>query len=227
MVNKYRSYAVTISTFEPVEGEFQKWILNYLKKCDYSYAVIEGGPGTGKERHCHFQTWYEEPIEKGSLKRSLKRAIEKYCPESKPHIALRIKIAYNDDWLEEYMTKEVTELMIDSVPTGTADYYPSKEEQEKVQASANATDSVFHDLSIRFHNSWNDNNEIELVDVARFMATEMFKNKTIRVIIDKKNRVEKTRALWCYLTPDNVTHTKEFMTKDEYDIHTKKLETKY
>ena len=54
------------------------------------------------------------------------------------------------------------------------------------------------------------------------MSHEMFVKKNIKVIVEKKNRVERTKALYCYLTPHGV-HSKEFMTKEDYDNHCKLL----
>lgn len=90
MVKGYRSYGITISTVEPVEGEGQEAITNWLKKQDYAYGVIEGGKGKPQERHLHAQVWYNTAREKGTLNKALKRIIEKYFPESKSHIAIKI-----------------------------------------------------------------------------------------------------------------------------------------
>eukprot|EP01044_Picomonas_judraskeda_P024270 COSAG03_NODE_6632_length_1027_cov_2.562500_2_plen_226_part_00 len=208
-MKKYKSYAVTLSTVEDIENELQARIVKWLKKQDYAYGVIEHDKQG--VRHAHFQVWYDEQgREKGTITKPLKKIIEQYAPLSKPHIAIKVKIAYNDDWLTEYLQKSIIESLIDNVPTGTDQYYPSLEEQEKVKNQSNAVDQRFHRYAVDF-NEWNDKPEeagINKSDVARFMCDMMFKSKKYPVIIDKKNRVNITTSL--YLTTHTVA-SKEFL----------------
>ncbi len=211
---KYRSYCITISTAEPVEGIGQEKLTNWLKKQDYAYGVIEGGQGKEQERHLHAQVWYETPREKNTLNKPLKRTIEKYFPESKPHIAIKIKIAYNDDFLEKYMTKDITEKIIDKVPPKEetkevdifgefgekkqvsiyrTDYYPSQEEQEKVQKQAHIADHKMNHLEELFHEWVNEKQEDEpdseltkKGQVSRFLSDMMYKSRKIKVPTDMK-----------------------------------------
>lgn len=194
-MSKYRSYCITISTAEPVEGEGQEVLTNWLKKQDYSYAVIEGGLGKDQERHLHAQVWYEEAREKGTLNKALKRIIEKHFPESKPHIAIKIKISYNDDFLEKYMTKDVTELITDAVPDKEQrnDYYPSQEEQDKVMKDSKIIDHKMNHLEELFYQWVNETQEEEpdnmiekKAQVSRFLSDMMYKSRKIKVPTDMK-----------------------------------------
>jgi len=211
-MSKYRSYGITISTVEPVEGEAQVALVNWLKKQDYAYAVIEGGIGKDQERHLHAQVWYESAREKGTLNKALKRIIEKHFPESKPHIAIKIKIAYNDDFLEKYMTKDVTELLIDKVPLEQTnievdkygefgekenkvirrtDYYPSPEEQDKVQKQSKIVDHKMNQLEELFYQWVGDEEEpdtelLKKAQISRFLSDMMYKSRKIKVPTDMK-----------------------------------------
>lgn len=219
---KYRSYAITIATVEDVDGKLQEELVKWLKKQDHAYAVIEHNKmGV---RHLHAQVWYEEGKEKGTLSKALKRKIEQYAPLSKPHIAIKIKICYNDDWLTEYMSKEIIELLIDNVADNTDQYYPSQEEQDKVMAKCHAADTRFHKMKCDFEEWWDKPPEvgIGLHDVAKFMADMMFRTKTYPVIVDKKNRVNNTTSLYMYIT--GKINIREFMTEEQYQTYINSLE---
>lgn len=192
-MSKYRSYGITISTAEPVEGEGQVALVKWLKKQDYSYGVIEGGEGKPQERHLHAQVWYEEGREKGTLSKALKRIIEKYFPESKTHIAIKINIAFNDDYLETYMAKDITELLVDNVPQPREEYYPSEEEQKKVMKKAHCADHGMNHLEELFY-EWVNSQDTEepatellkKAQVSMFLTDMMYKSRKIKVPRDMK-----------------------------------------
>lgn len=223
MSNKYRSFAITISTKEDVEGKLQVRLIDLLKKQDYAFAVIEHDKmGV---RHLHAQTWHNKGKDKNDYRKSFLRIIESNAPLSNKH-AVKIKIAYNDDWYEEYLTKDIVEQLIDNVPVaeGTQEYYPTQEEQDKVQAKSNAADTRFHKMKVDFEEWWDKPPEvgIGLHDVAKFMADMMFKTKKYPVIVDKKNRVNNTTALYMYI--NNKIDIREFMTEEQFQIHLNNLE---
>lgn len=198
-MSKYRSYTITISTAEPVEGEGQSALVKWLKKQDYAYAVIEGGIGYDQERHLHAQVWYNEGREKGTLNKALKRIIEKYFPESKTHIAIKIDIAYNDDFHNKYMKKEVVETLIEKLPDTCNDegvactsgeFYPSQEEQNKVMKRAKVVDHKMNQLEELFY-EWVDEDEpqtelLKKAQVSRFLSDMMYKSRKIKVPTDMK-----------------------------------------
>lgn len=190
-MNKYRSFCITISTLEPVEGEGQIALSKWLDKQDYAYGVIEGGIGKDQERHLHAQVWYEVAREKGTLNKALKRIVEKYFPESKPHIAIKLKIAYNDDFLEKYMTKDITELVKDSTPTDREGYYPTQEEQDKVMKQSKIVDHKMNQLEELFYEWVGDEQEpdseiAKKAQVSRFLSDMMYKSRKIKVPTDMK-----------------------------------------
>lgn len=247
-MNKYRSYGITLSTKEDIEGAGQTAIMKWLKKQDYAYGVIEHD----KEgvRHAHAQVWYNEAREKGTIKKALKRIIEQHFPESKTHIAIRINIAYNDDYYEEYMQKDVIETLVDNPPPlqqtievdvygkfgeketkriFRSEYYPSEEEQTKVKESANAVDKRFHRLETMF-NDWVQGHDEptsfleQKVLVAKFLADSMYKSKTIAVITDKKAKTQLCNSLTRYIHSDGSVD--DFLTEEDYNLFTNLIEGK-
>lgn len=230
-MSKYRSFALTISTAEPVEGDGQKKLYEWLKKQPYCYAIIEGGEGKEQDRHLHAQCWYDTPREKGTLNKPLKRIIESQFPESDPKIAIKIKIAYNDDYLEKYMKKDITELLLDKAPQAETrgDFYPSEEEQEKVQKEANAVDHRFNRLEDLFCEWIQGKDEPsgffeQKVVVARFLADMMYVSKKIKVITDKKAKTQLCNSLTRYI--HNIGCIDDFLTEEEWKQYEDLFENK-
>lgn len=230
----YKSYAATISLPTDFIGEIQEYFIKWLKKQDYAYGVVELD-GSGK-RHAHFQIWNEEPSVKGDKFKSPKREIAKLHPDAILKHAVKIKIAYNDDYIN-YMDKDNPEyygnMLINNIPAGdTTRYYPSEEEQAKVQESANAVDKKFHKWRTDFM-LWLETQEPSIlsvdgeptiVEVAKFLSDMMFKSKKYPVIIDKKNRVQNCKALYCYIC--NKTTPQEFLTQEQWEEYLLQLEAK-
>lgn len=239
-MSKYKSYTINVSPVEQVEGKFQKELTNWFNKQPYAKAVIEGGDGKEQKRHLHGIVYYDEAREKSSINKAITRIVMKHCPESlgpdgklktwykdgKPCNAVMIRIAYNDDFIEEYMEKDVTETLRDFVPDERDEYYPSEEEQEKVKSKAKAVDQRFHRLSEKFKETnplWADIPEWkQQATVAYFLASEMFDKHTERVIQDKKVRVQVCQSLTMYIY--KIKKRSEFMTQDDYEIYSDRLE---
>lgn len=223
MTGKYRSFAITISTKEDVEGKLQTKLVDLLKKQDYAFAVIEHDKmGV---RHLHAQTWHDKGKDKNDYRKSFIRIIEANAPLSNKH-SVMVKIAYNDDFYEDYLSKDIVEQLIDDVPSpeGRHEHYPSQEEQDKVMAKCNAADTRFHKMMVDFHEWWDKPPEvgIGLQDVAKFMADMMFKTKKYPVITDKKNRVNNTWSLYMYI--NSKVDINEFMTEEKAYEYKKFLE---
>ena len=220
MSNSYKSFAVTISTKEQVEGAFQDWIQSFLKNQQFAYGVVENTNGS---RHAHFQCWFDEPKDKGIFSRTLKRNIAKYAPESIMKHALKVKIPYNDEYIE-YMGKEIEEVILENLPTGNLErFYPSQEEQKKVKDAANAKDKRFHLWMNEFIEWWEKdiNEELPSIsDVALFLADAMFSSKTMSVTTDKRIRIQNTKCLYLYIL--GKTDIKEFLSDEDYFFYYKR-----
>ena len=196
----YSSYAVTISTKEQVEGELEEVITKFLHKQPFSYGVIESKNGS---LHSHFQLWLDEPRPKSQVFKQFKKNVMALAPTSLAKYAILAKIAYSDDYIT-YMDKEIIKVLSDNPPLGdTSPYYPSQEEQDKVQAKANAKDGYYHMLSELWHEYNPNYEECETTkyDVAHFLFDIMFKEKRIQVITDDKRRKQVAKCLWKYLYP--------------------------
>lgn len=211
MASKYKSWAFTISLKdEDFEGKIQERFEKWLKKQDYAWGVVEHD-NSGK-RHAHAQIWNENPSKKGDISRSASRMIAELHPNSVIFRALKVVIAYSDGF-SEYQEKDIIDTIIDNPPTGdTSIYYPSEEEQQKVQAESHAVDKKFHRWKTDFL-EWNET-QIEIKDVedlkhqqllykervASFLSHKIYVSKEYPVIQEKRKRIEATQNLYNYIT---------------------------
>lgn len=144
----YRSFGITLRTGIGICDNHTKDFDRWIKTQEFGAYVFEK---KGAERHIHAQVWYTEPKAKGSLTKVMNRHIQNNY-EEKDYIlrhARKIRIAYNDDFLEEYMAKDFKgpcegddegrgseddeNFEYIKLPEKTLDFYPSEEEQELVQ----------------------------------------------------------------------------------------------
>lgn len=236
MTKKYRSFTATISLPTDFIGDIQDYVFKWLSKQDYAYGVIEHDK-SGK-RHAHFQTWSYQASAPGDLFKQLKLKIAKLHPDAVLHHAFYQHWAYNDDYLtycdkDKVDDKKFHEMIIDNAPPGdTTEFYPSEEEQAKVQEQANAVDKKFHKWRTDFIQWWSireasilsENGEPTLIEVASFLSDMMFKSKKYPVIVDKKNRVQNCKSLYMYIC--NKIDASEFVTEEIYSDYLLKLEAK-
>lgn len=223
MNNSYKSWAFTIRPRDGVEedSKLQIAIIKWCMKQDYYFLCAEGAD---EARHLHGQIWIDDARDKGTINKSLERICEKFVESwdtaQKKVLRSGTKIAYSSDFVENYLSKE-DNWILNACPENEEDYYPSPEEQNKVQAKENAVDKRFHRLSEKFKEANPDwQNYVTAVDrryiTAKFLSDAMFKSKTEAVIQDKKNRVALCGCLIAYIW--SMADISMFMTADEYEL---------
>ena len=233
MTNAYKSWTFTIRPRNGVEKDspLQIAIIKWCMKQDYSFLCAEG---TDEARHLHGQIWIKDAREKGTIQRSLERIceqkLEDWNPAQKKVLRSGVKIAYSKDFVENYLSKEDGWILNDP-PEDEENYYPSEEEQNKVKESANAVDKKYHRLSEMFK-EYSDNNNFDYKDIssnlkrkeviAKFLGIQMFKEKTIPVIADKKHRTQLMECLKAYIWEE--TTLDMWLTKDDYEIYIQQME---
>ena len=220
----YKSFTFTI---RPRDGFPQELDCKVIKWCQQQTGAFLCYEKEGIERHLHGQVWLQEAREKGTINRSLERICATNVKDwdNAQSIILRrgTKIAYNDDFVVEYLSKEDNILLNKPPDEDTEDYYPSQEEQEKVKAKANATDQYYHTMNESLK-EYKEEFNIEKVTrkiVADFMSYQIYHKKTHKIIRHKRDRVEITNNLYNYHT-ENFNSWKEFLTADDVMKYTEK-----
>ncbi|AXH79025.1 MAG: hypothetical protein [Circular genetic element sp.] len=222
-----KSFGITIRPKEGViaDSMFETKILKAIQRYDYYHCVAEK---TGIERHLHFQIWSNEEKRKGDIKKTFSRICEKedWWDVDHKRYCIKDKCCYND-WFDGYCigneskTSDKSEILLDNIPAISGNYYPSEEDQQKWKDESKAIDKTFHNLAVRWREKYSKPPS-GLADVALFFNNLMFKDKVIKVIEDKRRRIQRVECLYFYLVSNACI--KHSMTIGEYDIHQMKLE---
>lgn len=209
----YKSWAFTIRPREGFHEELETKLIKWISKQDYGFACVEM---EGDARHCHAQIWINTPRDKGTINRSLENLCvsglkEKFDASSKVVLRRGTKIAYNDDFIEEYLAKE-DNIIYNNPPEDTSVFYPTKEEQEKVMAKKNTKNSKYLECKTQFLEK---GNEVTLENVAIFVRDGMYKNDTITIIEDDRKRKQFVKSLFYYIKGS--CSLSAMMTKEDFE----------
>lgn len=207
----YKSFAITIRPRLGLNGDFDDAIMKWFRSHKLSAYVHEM---EDEARHLHGQIWLEEPKDINDIRKAIYRISKKcldpqgeWTPAAQRVQCGGIKIAYNDDFCKKYMNKDCIELEYANQPVlNTSTYYPSAEEQLKAQKKATrVADAYFN----RLKDLWLEKNknytewQFTSVDIADFYYDQMFRDKTIAVICDSRQRKQKAECLYHYIYPNN------------------------
>ena len=231
----FRSFALTIRPRDGISDDTIAGLSKWLSKLDFAVAVLEK---EGIERHLHAQIWTNQPKAKGDIIKQCERICIRTIPDFQNDGAAKkvlrggIKIAYSDwylDYLCENDLKEEPNIIIESPPTNTYDYYPTEEEQEAVQRVTNAVDPRFTDLEVKALQFFEKRSlGCNKKNVATFLADAMFVSRTIKVLMHQRDRVSLALSLYAFMahscdTGMFINETKE----DRKDIVRQKLVENY
>lgn len=217
----FRSFCITCRPRDGISDSTIEGILKWLHRHpNYACAVLEK---TAEERHLHAQLWYDEPKYKGDITKQLKRICISTIPDWDPAqtkvLASGTKVAYNDwylNYLYENDLKESPNIILDKPPSCTDSYYPSEEEQDRVQRVAKASDPRFQSLEEGFRASRLDSTTTPtLEDIARYLYRSMFCDRSIRVVTQQRDRTALALSLYHYMlqAPEGQEDTNLFITQ--------------
>lgn len=100
------------------------------------------------------------------------------------------------------------------------DYYPTEEQQEDIQTMKQAVDPRFADLEIKCRDYLGERPITERT-VASFLADAMFKSRTIKCVIQQRDRVALAKTLYAYMSKSEDIYL--FLTKDKEQIKFEKI----
>lgn len=204
----FRSYCITFRPRNGLSNTTSAELISWCKKQPYAFYAEEK---SDEARHAHIQVWYDEPRERGTICKAMQRigsrTVTDWDDAQLKVLRSGVKIAYSDwylDYLAENMEKTDTEKSVikyEHPPEDTIPYYATQEDQEALQAKANAVDKRMYSLEQKF-NEWNENQYEELTIrlVAKFLADQMFNSRTIEVKIHQRDRVALCTSLYSYIT---------------------------
>ena len=173
---KYKSFGITLRTRvglnTGLKDGFDKWI----KKQDFGAYVFEK---EGCDEHIHAQIWINDPRTRGNVKKPCDAMIRKYFEpdDYKLSIASCVRIAYNDEFIEEYCEKE-NELTYSKIPPDIdrLKYYPSEDEQELAQQKVHSKNLWLRELDVLWnaHATQEEKDHINDFTVATFLERICF-----------------------------------------------------
>lgn len=202
-----------------LKEHYDEALTKWIKKQQYSVYSYEGEQ---ESRHLHGQVWYDEPKRKADIQKALTRIAERkdtqWDSASRKVLVGGVKIAYNNSFMDNYITKEKDHDYYNP-PLRPDDYYPSEEEQAQVMKRANAKDHYFHKLS----EMWGDkelqaSTHIEAIEeIGLWYYQQMYQEKTIPVISDTRVFKQKINSLIHYLYPMKFDVENMILTKDQQE----------
>ena len=203
---KFKAFCITVRPKRGLHGVYAEAVEKYIRKQAYYVYNYEK---EDEARHIHAQIFFEEAVRKSNIQTALKRIAEKHdidwSPAARKVLVSGVKIAYNDNFIDNYITKD-NEVSMENYnpPSNTDEYYPTEEEQKKAIAQASVADKYFNAIL----NMWNVEHDDEykvspqtLQDVGHFIYKLMFVDKVIPVISDTKRRKDIVKAATHYLFP--------------------------
>jgi len=148
MSGKYRSFGITLRTRVGLNSGLKSGFDTWIKKQDFGAYVYEK---EGSEEHIHGQIWVLEPRTRGNVKKPCDAMIRKYFEpdDYKLSIASVVRIAYNDEFVDEYCQKE-NELIYDNIPPDLdrEKFYPTEDEQELAQQKVHSKNLWLRELDV-------------------------------------------------------------------------------
>lgn len=214
----FRSYCLTIRPRDGISDETVEQFKKWFTKCDYASAVLEMAD---ESRHLHAQIWTNTPKARGDIckaaQRICERSVKDWDNAQLKVLRSGVKIAYSDwylDYLEENDLKEPPNIIYSKVPALTMDFYPTEEDQTNLQTLKTSVDPRFANLEIQCK-AFLGERSVTLTSVAMFLADAMFVSRTIKVIIQQRDRLALHRSLYAYITKS--TDIYNFVSKDYLD----------
>lgn len=224
----YKSIAFTFRPYGGAQkGGEEDHIIDWVKSQDYGFLVAEK---EGSERHYHGQLFFDKSRKKDSIRKFFVNHLKKYesyYSGTKIKVALNIKGAVNDGFIEDYIldneskSKDKCEILVNELPEDSQIYYPSDEVVEKLSEYNLAKDKLLFELEKDFH-EWVHNNMEQLIHpsategattnnlyywknyddyyhVANFCYDMWFVSRTRIVPKRKIDRLEFSKTLYYYI----------------------------
>ena len=225
----YRSYCITVRPREGITDKTSNEIIKWLNKCEYSFAVLEMEE---ESRHLHAQIWLDKPRARGDICKQIQRVCERTIDDwDHPQLkVLRqgVKIGYSDWYLDYLAENELKDtppnIRLNNPPQKAMDFYPSEEEQASIQSLKTAVDPRFARLEIDYL-EWLGERSITHNTVCQYLADAMFVRRTIKVILQQRDRKALGISLYAYVNKSSDIYL--FKDKEKEQIQYENLLSKH
>lgn len=221
----YKSFCITVRPGNGLKDDLLEALTKKVKKYDYGFICTEK---KDEKKHAHIQIWLNKETTKGVISTSFQRIQSKLDPNwneaSNRVLKKGVKIAYSD-WYLDYcelndnkIDIEKSNVIYNSPPDNTLDYYADEDEQAEVLAKAKSANKQYYSLKEKFINDgWELKYPHDAVTVGEFIYTEMFVKDTIPIIKDPKQRRWLVDCLLKYIEKDSVPT--DIFSDKEMEIH--------
>lgn len=203
----YKSYAFTLRPRDGCvlrhDNKTVAWLRRY---CDY-YACHAEGVDEGRHLHCGL--YLKKAVTRSNIALMLVRAFRDVLEDDEIRVLKGgIRIMYNRDFIDNYMTKEEYEEVAVNMPEAACldGYYPPSEEQEMAKA-LKAVDKYYAKLEAYWFQYQPPATEMTYHNVAAFLSRLMNELRLIRVIADDRKLKTTARALKRYMTKEHYVVT--------------------
>lgn len=221
----FRSYCLTIRPRDGITDDTVEQCKKWLSKCDYAVAVLEM---ENESRHLHAQIWTNTPKARGDICKTLQRICERSVKDwdTSQLKVLRsgVKIAYSD-WYLDYLVENDLKIaqpniIYEKVPPLTLDFYPTEEDQQNIQTMKTAVDPRFADMEIKCL-AFLGERQVTVKSVASFLADAMFVSRTMKCVVQQRDRVALAKTLYAYMAKSTDIYL--FLEKDKEQQKFEKL----
>lgn len=196
---KYKAFAFTIRPKEGLTDPLKEEFLNWVKKKDGGFIVLEG---EGTSLHMHGGMFLETETSKSNFNMQLQRHFERHRQDGDSTRVQRggTRILYNMKFLTDYLSKEDSRVIYESVPENVDEYFPSDLEQEKAKKSS--VDSVLaqYEFLLREQFVYEKYEDVEKIDEHLFDI--WFVKKLMKAPREKKKKRELSDNLKRWMFPE-------------------------
>lgn len=221
----FRSFCITIRPKNGLSDKLLEALIKKVKKYSFGFICTEK---EDEERHAHIQIWLDKKTTKGVISTDFQRTQSKLDPDwsedANRVFRKGIDIAYSDWYLDycimngDKIDTEASNIVFENIPSNTLEYYPSEDDQKKALAKSKSANKQYFSLKEKFINDgWELQYKGDMHTVGTFIYTEMFKNDTIPIIKDPKQRRWLVNCLLKYIEQDTVPL--DIFSKNETELH--------
>jgi len=203
-----KSFAVTVRPRAGISDDEIKTFVSWTKKkCDYYYVITHKDHG---DRHIHAGLFFKKSCTRSNLATQLLRLFKDMDVEEKQVLRKGIKMMYNNDFIDNYMSLDKVEenpmVVVKSLPEqGTIDSYYSLCPAPKKKGPS-ATDPFYANLEKLWFEFKRPIEETNPPNLRNFLMNMMNNERKIRVIADNKKIFMISVALSRYINKEESFH---------------------